>query len=97
MAIQLKMRMVPTGGTYPCPMEATWDQLKSLAVDGREWSRGEAKSQRESDRKASMCDGKAKHATERDAHSQARRTSAYMNIYECEYCQSWHIGKPTRR
>lgn len=70
------------------------NELRSISTDPKEWTRAEAKHQRDADSKSRACTGKAKHDSEQAAKSQAKRITAYMDIYECRWCQKWHVGNP---
>lgn len=68
------------------------ESLRAMAVEPKQWTRAEAAEQRTADRRASACSGKAKHETERKAMAQARRSSAYLDVYLCRFCDRWHVG-----
>ncbi len=50
-------------------------------------------------RRERQCDGKIRHATEREARAAAKRThkihKCRFDAYACPFCAGWHVG--TRR
>lgn len=67
-------------------------ELRSMAVEPKQWTRKEASEQRAADSRSSGCDGKAKHQSEEMASIQAKKTSRHVEPYRCRFCGFWHVG-----
>jgi rubrerythrin len=52
---------------------------------------------KKSDRLAAQCKGKRRHATRDDAEIEARHANGYLEVYFCEYCGFYHVGKNRER
>ena len=79
----------------------SFDELKKMAVEKRDWNRDIAASQRRSDRVWQGCEGKqaypSKEHARRAAKGGGRKYKTELHDYHCEFCGRWHIGKPAKR